>query len=86
LPAVVIVRLRNMTAIDATGIAALEEIADQLTKSGRSMLICGARPQPEALMKEAGFDRHVGTGNICDNISEALRRAEEIYQTRPGAI
>jgi SulP family sulfate permease len=78
LPAIVIVRLRNMTAIDATGIAALQELADQLHKSGRSMLICGARPQPAELMKEAGFDRHVGEENICENITEALKRAEEI--------
>ncbi len=78
LPAIVIVRLRNMTAIDATGIAALQELAVQLHKSGRSMLICGARPQPAELMKEAGFDRHVGAENICENITEALKRAEEI--------
>ena len=82
LPPIVILRLRNMTAIDATGIAALEELADQLRKSGRSMLICGARPQPEALMREAGFDRHVGSENICENITEALKRAEEINQAR----
>lgn len=85
LPPIVIVRLRNMTAIDATGIAALEELADQLTRSGRSMLVCGARPQPEALMKEAGFDRHVGPGNICKNISEGLQRAEEIHKAGPLA-
>jgi SulP family sulfate permease len=80
LPPVVIVRLRNMTAIDATGIAALEELADQLKNSGRSMLVCGARPQPAALMNEAGFDRHVGAENICESIREALRRAEEVYK------
>jgi len=80
LPPIVIVRLRNMTAIDATGIAALEELADQLHKSGRAMLICGARAQPAALMQEAGFDRHVGAENICENITEALKRAEEIYK------
>jgi sulfate permease, SulP family len=80
LPPVVIVRLRNMTAIDATGIAALEEVADQLKKTGRSMLVCGAGPQPASLMNEAGFDRHVGAGNICGNIGEALKRAEEIYE------
>jgi MFS superfamily sulfate permease-like transporter len=61
LPPIVILRLRNMTAIDATGIAALEELADQLQKGGRSMLLCGARLQPEALMREAGIDRHAGT-------------------------
>jgi len=80
LPPIVIVRLRNMTAIDATGIAALEELADQLKRSGRSMLICGARPQPAALMHEAGFERHVGAENICENITAALQRAEAIHQ------
>jgi sulfate permease, SulP family len=78
LPPIVILRLRNMTAIDATGIAALEELADQLQKSGRSMLVCGARPQPAALMQEAGFERHIGSENICANINEALKRADEI--------
>ena len=82
LPPIVIVRLRNMTAIDATGIAALEELADILQASGRSMLVCGARPQPQALMREAGFDRHVGADNICPNIEEALRRAAEIQRER----
>jgi SulP family sulfate permease len=78
LPPIVILRLRNMTAIDATGIAALQELADKLHQSGRSMLVCGARPQPEALMREAGFDRHVGSENICENITAALKRAETI--------
>jgi sulfate permease, SulP family len=82
LPPIVIVRLRNMTAIDATGIAALEELAGNLQKSGRKMLICGARPQPATLMQEAGFDRHIGAENICLNIEEALKRAEEIYRER----
>jgi SulP family sulfate permease len=86
LPPIVILRLRNMTAIDATGIAALEELADQLQKSGRALLVCGARPQPEALMREAGFDRHVGSENICENISVALRRAEAIHKEAFAAV
>jgi SulP family sulfate permease len=80
LPRIVIVRLRNMTAIDATGIAALEELAEILQKSGREMLVCGARPQPEKLMREAGFERHVGKQNICENIEEALKRAADIHK------
>ncbi len=79
LPPIVILRLRNMTAIDATGIAALEELATTLHDSGRSMLICGARPQPDLLMREAGFDRHVGAENICANIDEALARAKHVH-------
>ncbi|HEY4978574.1 MAG TPA: sodium-independent anion transporter, partial [Candidatus Acidoferrum sp.] len=68
-----------MTAIDATGIAALEELATTLQLSGRSMLICGARPQPEALMRESGFDRHVGADNICAHIDDAIARAKQIH-------
>jgi len=87
LPPVVIVRLRNMTAIDATGIAALQELAEILQKNGRSMLVCGARPQPADLMREAGFDRHIGAPNICGNIEEALKRAAQIQRERtPAAV
>jgi SulP family sulfate permease len=81
LPPIVVLRLRNMTAIDATGIAALEELATTLHSSGRTMLVCGARPQPDALMREAGFDRHVGAENICANIDEALARAKNIHDS-----
>jgi MFS superfamily sulfate permease-like transporter len=86
LPPIVIVRLRNMTAIDAMGIAALEDLADRLKTSGRAMLVCGARPQPAALMNEAGFDRHVGAENICENITEALKRADEIHKEGSAAL
>jgi len=86
LPPIVIIRLRNMTAIDATGIAALEELAAQLQASGRTMLVCGARPQPAALMHEAGFERHVGGENICENINQALKRAAEIHSQPLPAI
>jgi SulP family sulfate permease len=48
LPPVVIIRLRNMTAMDATGLFALEEIAQELQASGRTLILCGAREQPAA--------------------------------------
>src|SRR5579863_185168 len=79
LPETVVLRLRNMTAIDATGIAALEELATVLHGRNRTMLVCGARPQPEALLREAGFDRHIGAENICENITAALKRAAELH-------
>ena len=75
-----IIRLRNMTAIDATGIRALEEVAERLRASGRTLLLCGATPQPAALMQAAEFHHHVGERNICANIEAALRRAEEVHQ------
>jgi SulP family sulfate permease len=80
MPPIVILRLRNMTAIDATGLGAIRDLADQLHAKGRSLLLCGAREQPAALMKQAEFERHVGAENICGSISEALERAAEVHQ------
>jgi len=80
LPPVVILRLRNMTALDATGLFALEEVAKQLHASKRTLILCGAREQPSRLIHQAEFAEVVGEENICDNVQEALRRAEEVYE------
>jgi SulP family sulfate permease len=85
LPPIVILRLRNMTAIDATGLGAIRDLADTLHESGRSLLLCGARGQPSQLMKQAEFERHVGAENICGSITEALERAAEVYRTNHAA-
>jgi sulfate permease, SulP family len=79
LPPIVILRLRNMTAIDATGLGAIRDLADQLHESGRSLLLCGAREQPAQLMHQAEFERHVGAENIVASINDAIERAAEIY-------
>jgi sulfate permease, SulP family len=76
---VVIVRLRNMTAIDASGLLALEEFADKLRSTGRVLLLCGARPQPAKLMKQVEFEQHIGKNNICSDIDAALNRAVLYY-------
>ena len=80
LPPIVILRLRNMTAIDATGLQALEELADAVHASGRGLILCGAREQPARLMHQAEFEEHVGAGNICPNVAAALEQAKVLNQ------
>ena len=80
LPPVVIIRLRNMTALDATGLFALEEVARTLKASGRELILCGAREQPSKLIQQTEFEELIGPDNICDNVQEALRRAEEVFE------
>jgi SulP family sulfate permease len=80
LPPIVILRLRNMTAIDATGLFALEEVAQQLHATGRTLILCGAREQPARLMHQAEFEEVVGRENICANVQQALRRAEAVFE------
>jgi sulfate permease, SulP family len=80
LPPIVVLRLRNMTAIDATGLQALEELADAVHASGRGLILCGAREQPARLMHQSEFEEHVGAGNICPSITAALERVKVLYQ------
>jgi len=80
LPPVVIVRLRNMTALDATGLFALEEVARTLKASGRELILCGAREQPLILIRQSEFESLIGPENICENVQEALTRAEEAFE------
>ena len=85
LPAVVILKLRHVTAIDATGMRALEDLADRLHKSGRTLIVCGAQTQPAALMTSAEFHQHVGAANICPNTTAALARAAVVHAERTHA-
>jgi len=78
LPPVVIFRLRNMTALDATGLRALEDVADRTRASGRTAVFCGAREQPRGLMRRSGFADHVGAENVTPHVQAALERASQI--------
>jgi SulP family sulfate permease len=80
LPPVVILRLRNMTALDATGLFALEEVAKELHAAGRTLILCGAREQPAQLIHQAEFEDIIGRENICENVQTALRRAEDVFE------
>jgi SulP family sulfate permease len=83
-PPIVVMRLRNMTVIDATGLLALQDLAEAMHASGRTLLFCGAREQPRKLMDRAGFAAVVGRENICDNVLAALARATAIYEAGAG--
>ena len=78
LPPIIIMRLRHVPAMDASGLQALADLADQVRLSGRTLLLCGARRQPALLMARAEFHAHVGEANILANVHDAMRRAKEI--------
>jgi sulfate permease, SulP family len=75
---IVILRLRNMTAIDATGLHAFEVLSDRLKKAGRDLILCGACHQPAQVMSQGEFVEHIGAKNIAANVQDALKRTHEI--------
>jgi len=84
LPEIVVLRLRNMTALDGTGLRAIEDLADALHRSGRALILCGAKHQPSEVLARADFQRRVGRENICPNVGVALDRAVAIHKARAG--
>jgi MFS superfamily sulfate permease-like transporter len=85
LPPVVILRLRNMTALDATGLFAIEEVARALQATNRVLILCGAHEQPASLIHQAEFEEVVGAENICDNVQAAIRRAQDVHDQLEAA-
>ena len=75
---IVILRLRNMTALDATGIHALEQFSDRLRRAGKTLLLCGAREQPSRIISQSDFLDHVGAENVLPHVQAALARVREI--------
>ena len=84
LPTVVILRLRNMTAIDGTGLHALEHFADVLHRTGRTLILCGMRDQPARMMERAEFHQHIGDENLAPTVESALKRAREVLRNDGG--
>jgi SulP family sulfate permease len=79
LPQIVILRLRGMNTIDATGLGAIEELHARLTASGRHLLLCGAKEHPARLLHQSVFVEQIGAENICNHIQHALDRAAQIH-------
>ena len=81
---VVILRLRNMTALDGTGLHAIEKLSERLRAGGKTLLLCGARDQPAKLLAQSAFVEHVGRANILPHVSAALERAREVMSGFDG--
>ncbi|MCW5554615.1 MAG: sulfate permease [Verrucomicrobiae bacterium] len=77
-PEVLILRMRKVLAMDATGLNALEDLHDRLHVRGKHLILSGPHTQPLFMMDKAGFLDRLGKENVCANIELALARAREI--------
>jgi SulP family sulfate permease len=77
-PDVLILRVRKVIAMDATGLNALESLHEKLRARGKFLILSGPHTQPYAMMERAGFLDDLGRENVVGNLDEALARAKEI--------
>lgn len=75
---VLIIRTRNVLAVDATGIHVLRELHQRCQKEGTQLVISGVQPQPLKAFQRSGLIEEMGKENFCENIDEALNRARVV--------
>lgn len=77
-PEVLILRMRKVVAMDATGLNALEDLHEKLLRKGKHLLLSAPHTNPLLVMEKAGFVDRLGRENVCPHIDAALARAREI--------
>ena len=75
---VLIFRMRNVPAMDISGLEALEEALETCHERGMTLVLSHVNEQPMKVMEKAGFIEKIGRENICDNIDKALERAGKL--------
>ncbi len=78
---VLVLRMRSVPAIDATGIHAFETILESLDKKGIKLVVSHLNEQPLKILKKSGIYKRIGAENFCPHIDIALKRAEELVKT-----
>lgn len=81
---IVVLRLRNMTALDSTGIHAIDQFRERVQKTGRTLLLCGALDQPRQMISGSDLLKRLGPENFCTDIQAALTRAHEVQGNFEG--
>ncbi len=77
-PKVLILRMRHVPTIDATGMQALEDLYAKCRKQGTALVLSGVQAQPWEQLSQAGLYYRIGPINVHDHIDAALTRAREI--------
>jgi SulP family sulfate permease len=78
LPDVLILRMRDVLALDATGLDALEDLMDKLRKHKKELILCAPHSQPLFAMTRSGLLDRLGSANVCADMDAALARATHI--------
>lgn len=77
-PKSLILRMRHVPAIDATGMMALEDVFKKCRREGTTLILSGVHPQPRRAIERAGLMEKFGAENVLPNFDAALERARAI--------
>ncbi|MEK7818172.1 MAG: sulfate permease [Bacteroidota bacterium] len=78
LPKVRIIRMRNVNAIDATGLHTIREVFHSSKKQGCQIILSEVHSQPVFAFTKSGIFDEIGEANFHGNFDDALTRAKEV--------
>ena len=81
MPRVLILEMHLVTAMDLTGMNALESVVERIHRSHGSVVISGIHHQPLQMLRKAAFIPVIGRENFCATLQDSLERAESLLKT-----
>jgi len=82
LPDVLILRMRDALALDATGLDALEDLLEKLRHKKKDLILCGPHSQPLFALTRSGFMDRLGADNVCGDMESSLARARALLDQK----
>jgi SulP family sulfate permease len=83
-PRVLVLQMRNVLALDATGLRVLEEMVAEAKRGGPALVLSGVHAQPVVVMERSEFLDRIGEENVTGDLVSALERAHALV--RGGAL
>jgi len=83
-PDVLILRMRKVLAMDATGLNALEDLYERLHRKGKHLVLSAPHTHPLMVMENAGFLDRIGRENVCPHVDASLDRARVLLGLPPA--
>ncbi len=75
---IIILRMRSVPAIDATGIHSFEAVLKRCQKDGKTLILSHVNEQPMNTLRRSGLLGEIGEENVCSNIDAALEKAQAL--------
>ncbi len=81
----VVLDVRDVPAMDATGLVNLESALQRLHQSGVMVILGGIQPQPAGLLARAGIESEDGRLVLCESFDDAIALARLLVPALPAA-
>lgn len=76
-PKVLILRMRRVPAVDATGLHALKDVVHRSRRDGTMVLLCEVQPQPLQALRRSVLIDEIGEEHVLPTLDAAIERAKE---------